>query len=801
MRTFMQDLRYGVRMLLKRPGFTFIAVLTLALGIGANTAIFSVINGVLLRPLPFAEADKLVRVYEKRLKLGRQRNAVSAPDFIDWRSQNRVFEDIAAYAPWSTNLTGGDEPMRLAGTVTSASLFSVLGVRPQLGRTFLAEEDQPNGDRVVILSHGLWQRRFGSDTGVVGRSIVLNGASFTVVGVMPAGFEFPSKETELWAPLGLDPSNQEGRGSHYLDVVARLKPGVTLQQAQANMETIAGELEKQYQVNTGHGVNIFPLYEEIVGSVRTALLVLLGAVGLVLLIACANVANLLLVRTVARQKEIAIRTTLGASRRRIIQQLLTESILLGVLGGALGLLLAVWGTDLLINISPSNMPRMSEITIDYRVLGFTFAISLLTGVIFGLLPALQALRFNINESLKSEGRGVVGSSSRSRARSVLIVTEIALALVLLVGAGLLIKSFKRLGEVDPGFKPDNVMTMQLSLPRAKYGKPEQQSAFIQQVLERIEAVPGVGSVSMVAAPPFSGFTASRYFQIEGRPPRPAGEGFNAGYNSASPNYFQTLGIPLRRGRDFTRQDVMGTPEVVIINEAMARRFWPDEDAIGGRLRIGEDAWRTVVGVVGDVRHTGLDEEPKPEMFYPYLQSPLSFMTLMVRSATDEKSLRASIQREIRAVDPDLPVYGIKSMEQLISESVSPRRLNMILLTTFAIVALVLAALGIYGVMAYSVSQRTHEIGIRMALGAQRGDVLKMIVGQGLILTLTGIGIGLAASFGLTRLMASLLYGVTATDPLTFIVVALVLGTVALMASFIPARRATRVDPMEALRYE
>ncbi|HVG31968.1 MAG TPA: ABC transporter permease [Pyrinomonadaceae bacterium] len=801
MRTLLQDLRYGVRMLLKRPSFTFIAVLTLALGIGANTAIFSVINGVLLRPLPFSEADRLVRVYEKRLKLGRVRNSVSAPDFIDWRSQNRVFEDIAAYAPWSTNLTGGDEPQRLSGTVTSASLFSVLGVQPQLGRTFLAEEDQPNGNRVVILSHALWQRRFGADPGIVGKPIVLNGANFTVVGVMPAGFEFPSKETELWSPLGLDTANQEGRGSHFLDVVARLKPGVTLQLAQSNMDAIAGELEKQYQVNTGHGVNIFPLYEEIVGNVRPALLVLLGAVGLVLLIACANVANLLLVRTVSRQKEIAIRATLGASRGRIIQQLLTESVLLGLLGGALGLLLAIWGTDLLINISPSNMPRISEITIDYRVLGFTFAISLLTGVIFGLLPALQALRVNVNDSLKSEGRGVVGSSSRSRARSVLIVTEIALALVLLVGAGLLIKSFKRLGEVDPGFKPDNVLTMQLSLPRSKYSKPEQQSAFLQQVLERIEAVPGVGSVSVVAGPPFSGLTASRYFQIEGRPPRPAGEGLNAGYNAASPNYFQTLGIPLRRGRDFTKQDVMGTPEVVIINEAMARRFWPDEDAVGGRLRIGEDAWRTVVGVVGDVRHTGLDEEPKPEMFYPYLQSPLSFMTLMVRSTTDEKALRASIQREIRAVDPDLPVYGIKSMEQMISESVSPRRLNMILLTTFAVVALVMAALGIYGVMAYSVSQRTHEIGIRMALGAQRGDVLKMIVGQGMILTLMGIGIGLAASFGLTRLMRSLLYGVTATDPLTYIAVALVLGTVALMASLIPARRATRVDPMEALRYE
>jgi putative ABC transport system permease protein len=801
MRTLLQDMRYGMRMLMKRPGFTLIAVFTLALGIGANTAIFSVINGVLLRPLPYAESDRLVRVYEKRLKLGRQRNSVSAPDFFDWRNRNRVFEDLAAYTPWSTNLTGGEEPERLMGTVTTASLFSVLGVHPALGRAFLPEEDQPNGNRVVVLSHHLWQRRFGSDPGIVGKPIVLNGNPYTVVGVMPAGFEFPSKETELWATLGLDPSNQEGRGSHFLDVIARLKPGVTLQQAQTNMDTVAGELEKQYQVNTGHGVNIFPLYEEIIGSVRPALMVLLGAVGFVLLIACANVANLLLVRTVGRQKEIAIRTTLGASRRRIIQQLLTESILLGVLGGALGLLLAFWGTDLLISISPTDMPRISEISIDRRVLAFTFATSLLTGVIFGLLPAFQALRINVNESLKIEGRGTVGSSSRSRARSVLIVMEVALALVLLVGAGLLIKSFKRLQEVDPGFKADQVLTMQLSLPRSKYPKPEQQAAFMQQALERIASAPGVDSVSAVVAPPLSGFSASRYFQIEGRPPQPAGEGFNTGFNAASPDYFRTLSIPLLEGRDFTRQDVLGTPEVVIINEAMARRYWPGEDPLGQRLRIAEEPWRTVVGVVGNVRHTGLDEEPKPEMFYPLMQSPLSFMTLMVRSTADEKSLIAAVQREIRAVDADLPVFSIKTMEQLISESVSSRRLNMILLTTFAVVALTLAALGIYGVMAYSVSQRTHEIGVRMALGAQASDVLRMVIGQGMILTFTGVGIGLLAALGLTRLMSSLLYGVTATDPLTFAAVALVLSLVALLASFIPARRATRVDPMVALRYE
>ncbi len=801
MKNLLQDMRYGFRMLLKRPGFTAIAVLTLALGIGANTAIFSVVNGVLLRPLPFAESDRLVRVYEKRLKLGRLRNPVSAPDFFDWRSQNQVFEEIAAYTEWNTNLTGGEEPERVAGTVSTAALFSVLGVQPALGRAFLPEEDQPNANRVVLLSHGLWQRRFGADPGVVGKPIVLNGVNFTVIGVMPSGFEFPFKETELWAPLGLDPADPGGRGGHFLDVVARLKPGVTLQQAQSNMDVIAGELEKQYQVNTGHGVNIFPLFEEIIGSVRPALMVLLGAVGFVLLIACANVANLLLVRTVGRQKEIAIRTTLGASRRRIIQQLLTESILLGVLGGVLGLLLAYWGTDLLISISPADMPRVSEITIDRRVLGFTFAISLLTGVIFGLLPAFQALRVNVNESLKVEGRGSIGSSSRSRARSILIVTEVALALVLLVGAGLLIKSFKRLQDVDPGFKADQVLTMQLSLPRAKYSKPEQQTAFVQQVLERIKAVPGVGSVSTVVGPPLSGINASRYFQIEGRPPQPVGEGFNTHYNLASPEYFHTLSIPMLAGRDFSRQDVIGTPEVVIINQAMARRFWPNQDPLGQRLRISEEPWRTVVGIVGDVRHNGLDEEPKPEMFYPIMQTPLPFMTLMVRSTTDEKSLVASIQREIRAVDADQPVFSVKTMEQLVDESVSSRRLNMILLTTFAVVALTLAALGIYGVMAYSVGQRTHEIGVRMALGAQPGDVLRMIVGQGMILTFIGVGIGLIAAIALTRLMASLLYGVTATDPWTFAGVALVLSLVALLASFIPARRATKVDPMVALRYE
>ncbi|HSE97257.1 MAG TPA: ABC transporter permease, partial [Blastocatellia bacterium] len=632
METFIRDIRYGARALVRRSGLALMAVITLALGIGANTAIFSVVNSVLLNPLPFKDPDRLVRVYEKRLQLGRLRNVASAPDFIDWRAQNEVFESMGAWVDWGANLTNeGAEPERIDGAVITADLFPLLGVQPLLGRTFLPEEDGP-GDRgfVLITSHGLWQRRFGGDPDIIGKTVTLNTRSFNIIGVMPRGFQFPNPDAEIWAPLGLNPAAPGNRGSHYLDVLARLKPGVTLEQAQAEMDAIAARLEQQHQVNTGHGVNLFPLFDETVGQIRPALIVLLAAVGFVLLIACVNVANLLLSRAAARRKEMAIRSALGASRMRLIRLLLTESLLLALAGGATGLLVAVWGVDGLIAISPPDTPRLDEIRIDGRVLAFTLSVTFLTGIVFGLIPALQASRTDMTDSLKEGGRAL--GLIRNRTRSFLVISEVALSLLLLVGAGLMINSFIRLSSLNPGFNPDNVLTMMFNLPSSKYREPHQQAAFMQQVTSGVTEIPGVESAGVVIILPFGGGGASRYFQIEGRPPQPPGQGLNANFNLSGPGYFRTMGIAVLRGRDFSDSDTLGRPEVAIINAEMARQFWPDEDPLGQRIRIGNDPWRTVIGIIGDTRQSKLDVEPRQEMYYPVLQSPSLFMTLAVRTS-------------------------------------------------------------------------------------------------------------------------------------------------------------------------
>jgi predicted permease len=806
-----QDIRYGFRMLRKNPGFTVIAVLALALGIGANTAIFSVVNATLLRPLPYKEADRLVMVWNREPE--DEKAAIAPADFLDWRDRNTVFEQMAASRSWSFNLTQSGQPERILGAVANASLFPVLGVSAAIGRTFLPEEEMSGTGRVVVLSHGLWQRLFGSNPGVVGQKLVLNGESFTVVGVMPDGFQYP-QGAELWVPprhivpesptAGATSDATKVRDNHYLRVIARLKPQATLNQAKAEMETITRQLEQQYpETNTGYGINLVPLREDLTGKIQPALVILFCAVGFVLLIACANVANLLLARATARRREIAIRTALGASRWRVVRQLLTESVLLSVMGGGLGLLVALWGIPSLLAISPLDIRRVKEIGIDGQALGFTLLVSLLTGIVFGLAPALQASNPDLNESLKESARGAAGGVGRSRLRGLLVVAEVALSLLLLVSAGLMIRSFLRLQEVSPGFNAERVLTAQLTLSRPDYSEDRQRAALLKEVLARIEAQPGISSASATSTIPLGGGEVSRSFTVGGQPLPVPGKEPGAEYRAIGPHYFRTMGTPLLKGRDFTERDDAQSPGVIMINETMARRFWPNDDPVGQSLTIIgiEKEPREIVGVVGDVHHFGLDARAEAEMYVPYLQRPMPGVTLMVQSASAPGDVTAAVRNAVREADKNLPVYNIKSMDEVLADSVSSRRFNMLLLGIFAGVALLLAAVGIYGVMAYSVTQRTHEIGIRMALGADRGDILKLVVGQGMILTLIGLFVGLAASLALTRLMASLLYGVTATDPLTFAGVSLLLAAVALLACYIPARRAMKVDPMVALRYE
>ncbi|MCA1591406.1 MAG: ABC transporter permease [Acidobacteria bacterium] len=806
MGTFLQDLRYALRVLAKNPGFTAIAVVALALGIGANTAIFSVINTVLLRPLPFDSPERLVKVWGTNQKRGVSKYPVSYPNFTDWRDQNGVFEHVAAYSDAGAILTGHDAPEQLNGIVASADFFEVLGAKPAIGRGFTTQDEQ--GDtHVIVLSDGVWRSRFAADPGIVGQQVMLDGQATTVIGIMPAAFSFPPDTATapvFWSLLNPKEEGNAERGANYLLVIGRLKPGIAREQAQAEMSTVAGRLEQQYpEKNTGRGINLVPLHEDIVGDLRPALLILFGAVGFVLLIACANVANLLLARASSRTREIAVRTALGASRWRIVRQLMTESALLALVGGTLGLLLALWGVDLLLAAVPADIPRLSESGLDARVFGFTTAISLLTGLVFGLAPALQASKTELTEALKEGGRGSTEGLKRNRVRSLLVVSEVALSLVLLVGAGLLVKSFIYLHDVNPGFKPDHVLTADVGLPTAKYEKEQQQAAFYQQAVGRIAALPGVEAAGAVMPLPLNGNGMQNILTIEGRPALAPGEKLTTNSRVITPGYLRAMGIPLIRGRAFTERDDKDAPKVFLVNESLARKYFPGEEAVGKEIEVtvAPGMKGEIVGVVGDVKHRNLEAEPGPETYVSYLQAPMPYMTLVARTSVDPASLTGSLRGAVQQVDKDQPLYGVKTMEQWVADSVARRRFNTVLLGIFSAVALLLAAVGIYGVMSYSVTQRTHEIGLRMALGAQRGDVLGMVVGQGMTLIMIGVALGLAASFALTRVMRGLLYGVSATDPLTFGGVALVLILVALLACFIPARRATKVDPMVALRYE
>jgi putative ABC transport system permease protein len=802
----MNDLKFALRQLRKTPGFTFVAIVTLALGIGANTAIFSLINGVLLRPLPFPESERIIYFEGKNPAAGITDSNISYLDFTDWSQQTDLFASTAAYWTGNADLSGdGTEPEAVPRAGVTTGFFSVLGVQPVLGRAFVPEDDKPasfNGGRgtVAIISHGLWKRRFGSDPAIVGRVVQMKSRPLTVIGVMPPGFEYP-EQTQIWVNSAVNLS-EEPRDNRAWSAVARLNSNVGLKQAQTRVSAINARLDKQFhETNKGWDVSLWTLHERLVRDLKPSLLVLLGAVGLVLLIACANVANLLLARSAARQKEIAIRAALGASRTRILRQMLTESILLSAIGGIAGLVLSIWLTDVLMSMLPEGAPRLEQIGIDYRVLTFALGVSALTGVLFGIVPALQASKLDVTSALKEGGRGAEGHR-RTSARNLLLIGEVALSLMLLVGAGLLIKSFLRLQEIRPGFNAHNVLIANLALPYPKY-QYEQFEEFFRQLKERLEAAPGVQAAggSMNLPLNASGYAIGRGFIPEGRP-LTVDENRDAMFSSITGDYFRALQIPLLSGRTFELRDNADAPKVVIINETIAKRhFGSATEAIGKRLSIWRDEkfMREIVGVVGDTKTGSLTGEGGAQIYVPNAQARENFMGLVIRTAGDPAAFATTLRREVQALDKDQPIYNVRTMDDVVANSLGTRRVSMQLFAVFAIAALLLAAVGISGVMAYSVTQRTQEIGIRMALGAQGGDVLRMVVRQGMTLALIGIGVGLAGAFGLTRVLANLLFGVKATDPITFVAISLLLTFVALLACYLPARRASRVDPVIALR--
>jgi predicted permease len=803
--SFQQDIRYGFRTLKSSPGFTVVAVLTLALGIGANSAIFSVINGVLLKPLPYHEPDRLVRVFTTFPAF--PEFPMNPHDFLDYREQNRVFDDFALYVRDDLQLATAERPERLTGIRVSTGFFRLLGWQPLLGRAFTPNEELPGNEREVILSFGTWKSRFAGSFGVIGTTVNLSGRPFTIVGVMPPGLEHVGgtyhslphgDNVDVWWPLTLDRAHPERRGDHFLNGIARLKPGVSVEQAGTDMAIIARRLGELYG-NRDAGIKLVPLRQEIVGKTQPLLLVLLGAVGFVLLIACVNVANLLLARAAAREREIAIRAALGAGRMRLARQMLTECLVIAGLGGVLGLLLGIWGVDALVSLSAGKLPRVQMIGVDARMFAFTLAATVLTALLFGLTPALHASRASLSNSLKEGGRGSTAGLSSGRIRSVLVMAELALALVLLAGGGLLMRTFVNLERVSPGFDPHNVITMSLDLPEARYPNAKNAISFYRQLLERLEQQPGVRAAGVTSDLPWSGYDENTGFDLEGRS-QAENDQNHARFHFASPNYFRAAGIPLIAGRFFSYRDNLDAPPVMLINQSLARLYWPNQDPVGKRMNVW-DKKATIVGIVGDVKDSPAAADAEPSLYWPLLQHIQGELHLAVRSHSNPVALMSIVRRELAGMDRDLPIADVRLMDNVAATAVSGPRLALLLVGIFAALALVLATVGIYGVISYSVTQRVHEIGVRVALGAQLGDVLRLVVGQGMKLAGAGVAVGLIASLALHSVMKSLLYGVSATDPLTFVAVSLVLMLIAAVACYIPARRASRVDPVVALRYE